>query len=266
MYTYPQEIHDRPYLDKSISIGRPWWLSEYHAPSVLYSNVAQYALDSLGFEHDDILILFESDLFLIKEFSFDEYLKNYDLAGYNRKVDYQDERNIIDFLWIGLLLIKMQSLTNKITFSVNCGSYKDIANGVDCGGYTHYYINNNPEARIKYFDKIRIDSYCKTCKNARNYYCKHNTAQLINLGFDDKTIKFIQEVPIDWGSGVIRPNGRVEGYDRRNIEFILDKNFLHFNGAAGYANSSTERDLDIVQFYNLKTAAFLKYINDILST
>jgi hypothetical protein len=257
----PQEIHDRPYLDRSTEI-KHWFINEYHAPSVLYSNVAQYALDAFGFQHDDILVIFEADLFLIKEFSFHEYLKNYALAGYNRQTDYQGDMGETALLWIGLIPIDMKSLPNKTMLNLNCGTCYNVT--VDCGGHTNFYIKNNPTVQIKYFDKIRIRSYyCNTCEGEKSYLCTHNTPQLKNLGFDDKTIAFIQQVPIDWGSGVMRPNG-VEGNDKRNIEFFVNRSFLHFNGAAGYANSSYIHNFDIVQFYKDKTEAILKYINDIL--
>ena len=258
----PQEIHNRPYLDRSTDIAHPWSMTEYNAPSVRNSNVTQFSFDSFGFKHDDILILFESDIFLIKEFSFVEYLKNFDLAGYNRQADYQDIRNTRNFLWVGLIFMNMQNLPNKTMFNVNCGFADNVE--IDCGGFTYYYINNNSTTRIKYFDKVTMNSYyCDACRRKEKYRCSHNTLQLKNLGFDNKTIDFIQEVPIDWGSGVMRPNG-VEGIDRRNLEFFIDNHLVHFNGASGYANGSRMHNFNIKRFYRDKTESFLDYINAIL--
>ena len=70
-------------------------------------------------------------------------------------------------------------------------------------------------------------------------------------GFDEKTIHFIQEVPVDWGSAVNRPDCSTY---RRDIEFLNDNSFVHFFGASGYANTSP--NYDIVQFYKDKTNAF----------
>ena len=106
----PQEVHDRPYLHR---VSKPWWLSEHNAPSVRNCNVVQYALDTVGFDHNDLLILLESDVFLIKEFSFVEYMQNYDLSGYDRSIEYSDNKKNLDFLWIGLIYINMRTLPNK---------------------------------------------------------------------------------------------------------------------------------------------------------
>ena len=160
----PQEIHDRPYLDRSTEI-KHWFINEFHAPSVLYSNVAQYALDAFGFQHDDILVIFEADLFLIKEFSFHEYLKNYALAGYNRQTDYQGDMRNSPFM-DRINSYRHEKPPNKTMLNLNCGTCYNVT--VDVGGHTYYYIKNNPTVQIKFFDKIRIRSYyCNTCEGKK---------------------------------------------------------------------------------------------------
>lgn len=270
----PQEIHDRPYLHR---VANPWWLSEYNAPSVRNCNVVQYALDILGFDQEDLIILLESDVFLIKEFSFIKYMQNYDLAGYNRSNDqYQNLEYMPDgtyavkesnnskntaFLWIGLIYLKMRTIPHKQAFNINCGLIDNVMK--DSGGYLYYYLSNNPQTQIKFFNKIRIEEFvCGNCDINKSYRCNHNQKRLQECGFNNNTIQFIQEVPIDWGTGVNRPNNTVDGLGRRNIEFLNDNNFVHFNGASGYANSSFT--CDIKQFYKDKTDAFTKYINTIL--
>lgn len=255
----PQEIHERPYLDRSTG---SWFVTEFNAPSVLYSNVAQYAIDTIGMNHDDILVIFEADLFLIKEFSFYDYLNGYDLAGYNRQADYKGDMATVRLLWIGLTMLDLKRMPNKHMFNLNCGTCNDIT--VDCGGHSHFYLKHNPTAQVKYFNKIQMnDYYCSACEKNKKYRCTHNTRSLKKLGFNQRAIDFIQEVPIDWGSGVLRPEGLV-GEHKRNLEFFLNNNFLHFNGGAEYANGSYTNNFNIKQFYIDKKNAFLSYINDIL--
>src|ERR1700730_829964 len=81
----PQEIHQRPYLMRLPG-------EYYNDPAVRNCNVVQYSLDVLGFAHDDILVIIDSDLFLVREFSFRDCLKDCDLAGLKQGVGY---------LWIG---------------------------------------------------------------------------------------------------------------------------------------------------------------------
>jgi len=251
----PQEIHARPYLDRSIT--KDWWVSEYQCPSVRNCNVVQYALDTLGFNHTDIVILFESDIFLIKDFSFKQYLQG-DIAGYNRSVEYKGDRQKMPFLWIGLIFLNMATLPHKSAFNVNCGYINNTV--MDSGGHTHFQITNNPSIKTQYFDKIRIEQFiCKDCQKNKSYQCTHNTQQLKTLGFNKRTIKFIQEVPIDWGSGV--PGGALT---QRNLEFFLDNTFVHFYGGSAYATEG-ENQVSLEKFYYDKAKAFDIFINDIVS-
>lgn len=252
----PQQIHHRPYLDRTMDT-KIWTIKDYNAPSVRNCNVVQYSLDTVGFKHDDIVVLFESDLFLIKEFSFREYLQHNDLAGYNRSVEYQGKRKNLPFLWIGIIIINMKTLPNKTMFNTNCGVCNDII--VDAGGHTHYYIKHNPHAEIKYFDKVQIQYYyCSKCEKTKSYRCSHNTNQLKKKGFNKETIQFIQQVPIDWGSGIHST------LDKRNIEFFLNNTLVHFYGGTGYATVSYLGD-KINQFYHDKAKAFYNYIHTLLN-
>ena len=46
----------------------------------------------IGFNHTDIIGLLDLDIFLIKEFSIIEYLKGYDIAGFDRCVEFDGPR------------------------------------------------------------------------------------------------------------------------------------------------------------------------------
>ncbi len=249
----PQTIHDKPYLPRPSSGFTSW----NQSPSARNCNVVQYALDTIGFNHNDIVMICENDLFLVKEFSVREYLQGFDLAGFNRAVEFsQATSKGIKFLWIGLILMDMRTMFNKKIFNVNCG-YIDGAL-VDSGGYTHYYLKNNPSARVRYVDKVYTEKFvCNVCKRRKSYRCIHNTNILKKNKFDEETIKFLQEVPIDWGSGL----GKVT--ERRNVEFFLDKKFVHFYGGSGYATFSPY--YEFYTFYQDKINAFEAFIANLLS-
>ncbi len=250
----PQEIHQRPYLDRPKG---PFVLSNHNSANARNCNVVQYSLDILGFSHSDIIALFDSDIFLIKEFSITEYLQGFDLAGYDR-LDFSLPRKSKSFLWIGLIFLKTNALLLKESFNVNCGYIG--ASIVDSGGYSNYYLEFI-QPKIHYFEKIMVEDFiCEPCKQEKNYRCKHNTKILKNKGLDDNLIRFIQDTPIDWGSGssII---GMAAG---RNLEFFLDNTFVHYQGASNYAPLST-LGIDMAQFHLDKTNAFKAYINIILN-
>lgn len=67
------EIHARPYLQRFPGEG-------YNDPSCRTANVIQYSLDVLGFYHQGIVAIVDSDMFLIKDFSIADHMENYDIC------------------------------------------------------------------------------------------------------------------------------------------------------------------------------------------
>ena len=159
----PQEIHTRPYLPRLPQEG-------YQAPAVRNCNVVQYSLNEYGFNHDDILVLMDSDLFLVREFSFRNYLNNYDLAGIKQGMGY---------LWIGFMILNIPNLPNIATFNVNCGRVNNIP--VDAGGHSYHYLHDNPDIKAKYF--------------AQSYPRHFNSDELLKKHFDQTAINFILSKP-----------------------------------------------------------------------
>lgn len=160
----PQEIHDAVYN-----------------PSLRNCKVVNYSLNTIGFNHDDIVALFDSDLFLIKEFSIREYLDSYDLAG-------QDQvRDHIHYLWIGLVFMNMATMPNKKTIDFSCGFIGNT--NTDSGGFTHHYLVNNPMARLKLFDEVvyLADFTCPECKKNGDA-CFHKRLLMKEYEFNDPLI------------------------------------------------------------------------------
>lgn len=205
----PQKIHTLPYMQRIN--GENW-----NHPSVRNSNVVQYSMDNYGFNHDDILVLLDSDLFLVNEFSIRDYLRDYDMAGclHSRGKG----SSFVDYLWIGLIFIDMKKVRNIRTICFNTGRINDIP--VDAGGYTHYFLKNNPENKIRHFGSCPISEFfCNMCKKNNKSYCTHNTELLINDGFNGIEIEFIQ-------SGIT------------NSEFFIGNSFFHYRGGSNWDNQS----------------------------
>lgn len=130
----PQKIHKGPYLPRDP--GEP-----FNHPCTCCANVVQYSLNELGFEHDGLVMIIDSDMFLIKDFNVEEYMKDCDLSGVPQS------RGHINYIWNGIVFFNMNTLPEKRTLSFNCGRVEGI--GCDVGGYTHYYFKNHPELRYK---------------------------------------------------------------------------------------------------------------------
>lgn len=221
----PQEIHMLPYLQR-------WPGENYNHPTVRNCNVVQYSLDTFGFFHDDIVALFDSDLFLIKEFSIRDYLKKHDLAG----LEQSRTRTHINYLWIGLAFLNVVTMPNKTTLNFNCGRVEEIP--VDAGGHTYYYLKNNPEAKVAYFDQMNFeDLRCDDCRRFQRLICTHHTQLLKNYSFSDPLIELVQ-------SGV-------------NMEIFIGTHFLHYRGGTNW-------DYQSPNFHENKTRLLNEFLNKIL--
>jgi hypothetical protein len=140
----PQTIHSAPYLPREIG-------EDYQNPAVRCANVVQYSLDILGFEHDGSVMIIDSDMFLIKDFSLIDYLGTHVLAGVPQK------REHINYIWNGLLMLNMQTLPDKHTLNFNCKKIDDIP--LDVGGHVYYYLQNHPTLNLAYIDNDYINGW-----------------------------------------------------------------------------------------------------------
>jgi len=229
----PQEIHNRPYLQR-------WPGEDYNHPSIRNCNVVQYSLDVMGFAHDDILFLLDSDMFLVKKLNIREFLTGYDMggiaciAGIARGANYQKNINDIQYLWHGAAFLDMSTMPNKKTLNFNCGKVE--GKSIDAGGHSHYYLKNNPQVKVRYVNANLISELqCSSCKKNKSFTCTHNTHALIQAGFDEHQIRFIQKAPTD-------------------IEFFHDNAFLHYRAGSNWDYLSTA-------FHNKKTATLNAYLN-----
>ncbi len=220
----PQHIHDQPYLKREPG-------EKFHAPGVRNANVVQYALRNLGFSHDGIVAIIDSDMFLVKDFSIKKYLNEYQIAGVPQGKEVQ-------YLWIGIAFLNMSILPEKTTINFNCGKIKGVP--VDAGGYTHHYLKSHPECKVRHFAPLHTPSLsCSECLKIHEYHaCTHNRDLLERSGFDENQITALH-------SGL------------QNVEFFINGTFLHYR-------SGTNWDHKSAAYHELKTSLFNRYIEKIL--
>lgn len=221
----PQEIHSKPYLPRP-SYGP---FAEYQQGSVRNCNVVQYSLNVMGFDHDDIVGLIDSDIFLVKKFSIREYMAGYDIAAWKRmcyelfgSCSGTHRNNHFGYLWIGLVFLDMRTMPNKRTINFNCGIVEGVM--VDSGGFTRNYLKNNPKARVKFFDKVYPTSImCADCLRSRKV-CTHNRGVLEQRGFAESSIYFLQTSPF-FGYAA-DPELGPDWF----LEMFIDDTFFHYRG------------------------------------
>lgn len=219
----PQEIHELPYLPRTAG-------EEYQNPSCRASNAIQYSLDTLVFDHDDIAIMIDSDMFFVKPFNAHEYLQGYSLSGVKQGIKH------VTFLFTGLIFFDMRTLPNKRTMNFNCGMVDGLR--FDGGGHVHYYLKNNPEVKIRYIKNYYSGRLqCDPCNNENRSGCSHNSSILQEIDFDKNQIAFLQT--------------------DNNLEFLLDNTILHYRSASNWNNKDA-------LYHQRKTENLNRYLATIL--
>ncbi len=149
-------------------------------------------LTCLGFDHDDVVVMVDSDMFLVRPFSIVDCLKGYDLVGVRQTREVAD--GVITYVAPGLIFMDMRTLPNKRMINFEAGWIKGAS--ADVGGHMYYYLKNNPDMRLRLINPITMSTL------------PDNASELAVLGYDSNTIDLI--------------------FDARCFEYYLSGTFIHY--------------------------------------
>jgi hypothetical protein len=223
----PQEIHStKLYLPK-----RPEESGNH--PCKRCAHVVQYSLDTLGFAHNDLVAIIDSDMFLIKPFSIREYMRDAQLAGVPQ--GRTNGRFIVEYLWNGIVFFNMPTLPDKERINFNCGYVEGAP--TDVGGNLYYYLKEHTALKLKHINGLYLShAFCGSCTN-NSPVCTHNTEILKQGSLSPDTIWFAQQGP-------------------DSIEFFADGSFLHYRSGTNWNNKSS-------QYHQEKTILLQTFISKI---
>jgi hypothetical protein len=229
----PQEIHTRPYLPRLPK-------DPLHRPNIRHANCTQYSLDILGFDHDGIVLIIDSDMFLTRPFHISEYMNDKDIVALIKGSKGSNNKEV-SYLCPALCFLRMDKLSDKRSLNFNCGRADGAS--VDSGGWTYFYLKKHPDLRVVGVNSlwsfqlflgntdINRPADDKVCDEVK-------VATYIDLGFNEKEIKFLLEKP-------------------DTFEYFLDKYFLHYHGGTNHNNLSQA-------YHDNKTKIFNEFFEDIL--
>lgn len=222
VFRVPQHLHFRPGRESA---------GHRHMDGV------QYALDLIGYDYNGIVALIDSDAFLIKPFSIERYMSGKDIAG---KIEGRTNGSIrVRHLSPVLAFMDMRTLPNKRSFTFEGGYIHGLA--CDVGAHTYYYLKNNPNVSADFFQSLRV-FFLKLgigCHQCSNFSCAECVWHLIDKGFDDSMIQFVQECPDD------------------NMEFVLNHHFMHYRCGSNWNHKPSA-------YHQQKTNALYAFINNVL--
>lgn len=93
-------------------------------------------------EKDTIHVIFDSDMFFINDFNFNEFLGDNDICAIHQR------RGNIEYLWNGFVIMKGAELPDKNYFDYRLGDIE--GERTDVGGRLYWWINRNPDLKIRY--------------------------------------------------------------------------------------------------------------------
>jgi hypothetical protein len=228
----PQEIHAHLY-PVTLPKERFWG-----HPSNRHYDCIRHSLYDRGFNHDGIVVIIDSDFFLIRPFSIVDLLGDNDITAIMRM---SFDRNNpswpripgLDYLWPGFTCIQMNRIPDKEGLDFSPGSYPSFT--LDTGGHTLFYLQNHPQIKLKELGiyEHRLDwSYLQV---PRELPIETRVAELTKLEFSPKEITFILNKP-----------------GNATVEFAVDRHFLHYRGASyepvyGISQSDIDKKLEWVR-------------------
>jgi len=228
----PQEIHTQPYLPRLPK-------DNFHRPNIRHANNTQYSFDVLAFDHDGIVLVIDSDMFLVRPLNITEYMEDKDVSALIKT-----SNATVWYLCPALSFFHMNKLPNKRSLNFNCGLI-DNKVSVDSGGWTYYYFRDNPGLRVAAVDAHW--SYNLYLGNSDIHKpVDHKTPDHIKiekytrLGFNEKEILFFLKKP-------------------DTFEYYLDKHFFHYHAGSNHDKKPSS-------YHIRKFNIFKEYIDDILST
>jgi hypothetical protein len=235
---FPQDMHCRylPYPSCPTAIA-----------SVRHAEVMQYGIDKCVLTHEGPVLIIDSDMFLIENFSVTDFLHGYHIASYVRSamelpsglVPHKDKK----FLWLGLVMFDTRTLPALSTFNTGIASLPGL--WTDSGGNTYHYLKNNPDLKLRMIDltNTHIETVPQPVLiNFPGNNITHsqimNTQFLRDQGIKELTINLLQSL----NSGV---------------QFLHGTTFLHYRAGSNWDGQSD-------QFHIAKKLGLREYIDKLV--
>lgn len=189
--------------------------------SVRHCHVIQYALDHYGYDHDDIVVIFDGDNFLIKPLSIRELLGENDIVGFNQWPDHQAQQRLkgelsvpkgMEMPWVVFIAFDPRKLPNvrEMQFHVDVVSgHPHLPNNTisDTGAAIYKYLWKHPSLQLQMYPWQL--SYTYRCLSP---------GEFAQLQLSDRVIKFIHDIAPE------------------NVQFFLFEHFMHIAGGSWEGN------------------------------
>lgn len=114
--------------------------------SIRHCHVIQHALERYGYDHDDIVVILDADVFPLKPFSIREWLSHADIIGIDSEFQH------LHYLWVPFIAFNPQSLPSPKELKFHVGFIEELL--CDTGSASYEYLKNHPEVTFQLFPRI----------------------------------------------------------------------------------------------------------------
>lgn len=176
----------------------------YENVSIRHCHLIQYALDHFGYNHDDIVVIMDGDVFFLQPLSIRALLAEKDIVGINS--EFRDKQ----YLWVPFIAFNPKNLPNlhDLKFHV------DLIDGVVCdtGSHSHNYLKKNPGVNYHLYPR-----------RPSSDFFPYDRETFSKFGLEDLSYS-----SINWPSP---------------MEFYVDYHLLHFCGGSGLHQKSKFKNI-----------------------
>ena len=189
--------------------NRPSPKAIFEQCSIRHCHVIQYALDHFGYNHDDIVVIMDADVFPIKPIKIRDLLIEYPLVGIDSEFKH------MHYLWVPFIAFDPKRLPNITDLKFHL----DFIEGILCdtGSHSYHYFKDNPGVPYQLYPR-RSD----------NDFSPWDELTFLKFGFNQDGID-----KISWPI---------------SMEFYIDYHFIHFVGGSGIPHLKKNQNfLDFIQ-------------------
>ena len=166
----------------------------YENVSVRHSHLIQYALDHYGYDHEDIVVIMDGDVFPIQPIHIRALLTDVPIVGIDS--EFRDKH----YLWVPFIAFDPKRLPHlkDLRFHI------DLIDGIVCdtGSHSDQYLKNNPEVSYRLYPR----------RSSSDFF-PYDALTFFQFGLTP-----LAKSSIHWPT---------------SMEFYLDYHLIHFCGGAG---------------------------------
>jgi hypothetical protein len=203
-------------------------------PGARHIHGIMHSLNTVGFDHDGIVFLIDSDMFLFKPFSIKDFVGDAHIVG-QKDVRPHVGPTEVTYMTPLLVFMNMKTMPHKRTINFDGG----IVNGHACdvGGHLHYYLKDTPNLQIKFIPGLCVTDLAE----------KNNVEQLRSLGYDSITANWVSEL-----------KNHFDPSDPHRLQFHGDSHFLHYVAGGSNWNHRSQA------YHEKKTRIINNFINHMI--